>query len=476
MIPKFNVLTPDQVQQVHDQSIKILEEIGVEFSYQPVLDVLQAKGQRVEGQRVYFQRKFVEEQVAKAPAEFTLYARNPQNDLVVGGENIIFMPGYGSPFIHEAGGTRRSSVMADYDNFVKLAHMSTNLHMTGGTAAEPTDIPDAIRHLKMAYSSITLSDKCFMGSASGYEKAQDSIEMATILFGGKEAIKEKPALICLINSVTPLKYDDRMLGALMAYAKSGQAMVIASLVMAGSTGPATMAGALALQNAEVLAGITLAQCVNPGTPVVYGSTSAITDMQTGSLSIGNPEGAFFTSASAQMARFYRVPSRGGGGLSDAKIVDAQAGYESMMTLMAASVTGINFVLHTAGILQYFMAMSYEKFIVDDEIAGMILRYLRGIEFTEDKFAFEVIKKVGPGGHFLTQKHTKQNHAKELRRAQLSDRLSYDGWAKEGLDTNRRAERKWKEMLAAYQAPALDSKVEQALQAFVDKKTADYLKG
>jgi trimethylamine--corrinoid protein Co-methyltransferase len=163
-------------------------------------------------------------------------------------------------------------------------------------------------------------------------------------------------------------------------------------------------------------------------------------------------------------------------LSDAKIVDAQAGYESMMTLMAASVTGINFVLHTAGILQYFMAMSYEKFIVDDEIAGMILRYLRGIEFSEEKFAFDVIKKVGPGGHFLTQKHTKQNHAKELRRTQLSDRLSYDSWGKEGLDTNRRAERKWKEMLAAYQAPALDSEVDQALRAFVDQKTAYYLKG
>ncbi|WP_094604073.1 Glycine betaine methyltransferase [Sporomusa silvacetica DSM 10669] len=476
MIPKFNVLTPDQVQQVNDQSMRILEEIGVEFSYQPALDVLQAKGQRVEGQRVYFQRKFVEEQVAKAPAEFTLHARNPENNLIVGGENIIFMPGYGSPFIHEADGTRRNSNMADYENFVKLAHMSTNLHMTGGNAAEPNDVPDLIRHLKMTYSSITLSDKCFMGSASGYDKAQDNIEMAAILFGGKDVIKEKPALICLINSVTPLKYDDRMLGALMAYAQSGQAMVIASLVMAGSTGPATMAGALALQNAEVLAGITLTQSINPGTPVVYGSTSAITDMQTGSLSIGNPEGSFFTSASAQLARFYRVPSRGGGGLTDAKIVDAQAGYESMMTLMAASVTGINFVLHTAGILQYFMAMSYEKFIVDDEIAGMILRYLKGIDFSEDKFAYDVIKKVGPGGHFLTQKHTKQNHAKEFRRVQLSDRLSYDGWGKEGLDTNKRAERKWKAMLAEFQAPALDSNVGQALQAFVEKKTAEYLKG
>ena len=470
MLPKFNVLTADQINQVHEQSMKILSEIGVEFSYQPALDVLRAKGQRVEGERVYFQRQFVEEQVAKAPAQFTLHARNPQNNLVVGGENIIFMPGYGSPFIHEVDGKRRNSKMDDFDNFVKLSQMSPNMHMTGGNSAEPNDVPDSIRHLKMAYSAIKYSDKCFMGSASGYDKAKDSIEMTAILFGGKDVIKQNPALICLVNSVTPLKYDDRMLGGLMAYAEAGQAMVIASLVMAGSTGPSTMAGALALQNAEVLAGIALAQSINPGTPVVYGSTSAITDMQTGSLSIGNPEGALFTSASAQLARFYDVPSRGGGGLNDAKIVDAQAGYESMMILMAASVTGINFVLHTAGILQYFMAMSYEKFIVDDEMAGMLLRYLRGIEFSEENFAF--IAKVGPGGHFLTQKHTRKNHAKELRQATLSDRLSYDGWNKEGLDTNQRAERKWKAMLAEYQAPALDREINQALDSFIEKRMAE----
>ncbi|HEY3423863.1 MAG TPA: glycine betaine--corrinoid protein methyltransferase [Negativicutes bacterium] len=470
MLPKFNVLTAEQVNQVHEQSIKILEEIGVEFSYQPALDVFKANGLKVDGQRVYFQREFVESQVKKAPSQFTLHARNPENNLVVGDDSIIYMPGYGAPFIHEANGKRRNSIMEDFDNFIKLSQVSCNMHMSGGNAVEPTDVPDAIRHMKMVYSSIKYSDKCFMGSASGYEKAKDTIDMTAILFGGRQVIKEKPALICLVNSVTPLKYDDRMLGGLVAYAEAGQAMVIASLVMAGATGPATMAGSLALQNAEVLAGITLAQSINPGTPVVYGSTSAITDMQTGSLSIGNPEGALFTSASAQLARFYDLPSRGGGGLTDAKIVDAQAGYESMMTLMAASVTGIHFVLHTAGILQYFMAMSYEKFIVDDEIAGMILRYLKGIDFAEDKFAYDVIAKVGPGGHFLTQKHTKQNHVKELRRTQLSDRQSYDGWDKEKLDSNQQAKKKWKAMLAAYQAPALDSSIDQALVDFMEKRT------
>lgn len=475
MIPKFNVLTPDQVQDVHDHTMKILEEIGVEFGYEPALEVFRKAGLRVEGHRVYFKRDFVEEQVKKAPAQFTLHARNPEHNLICGGENIIYMPGYGAPFIHEADGTRRNTNMQDYDNFVKLAGASPNMHMTGGNVVEPTEVDDRIRHMKMIHSHIINSDKCFMGSASGWDKAQDSIELTAILHGGRDVIKEKPALICLINSVTPLKYDDRMLGALMAYSEAGQAMVIASLVMSGSTGPASLAGALALQNAEVLAGITLTQLINPGTPVVYGSTSAITDMATGSLSIGNPECALFTSASAQLARFYEVPSRGGGGLSDAKISDAQAGYESMMILMAASTTGINFVLHTAGILQYFMAMSYEKFIIDDEIAGMILRYLKGIEFNDEKFALDVLAEVGPGGHFLTQKHTRKNHKQEFRRPLLSDRQSFDGWAKNKYTANDLAKQKWQDILANYEAPALEPNVAQAINDFIQKRTSELLK-
>lgn len=476
MLPKFDVLTDEQINKIHKNSLKILQEIGVEFSYDPAIEVFKKHGQRVEGHRVYLSPDFVEEMVEKAPAQFTLHARNPEHNLVCGGENTIYMPGYGAPFVYDADGGKRDATMADYDNFVKLAGASKNIHMTGGTVVEPTDVPDNIRHLKMAYSHITNSDKCFMGSSSGYEFAKDAIEMTALLHGGLDVIKEKPALICLINSVTPLKYDDRMLGGLMAYAEAGQPMVIASLVMAGSTGPATMAGALSLQNAEVLAGITLTQCINPGTPVVYGSTSAVTDMSTGSLSIGNPENALFTSASAQFSRFYGVPCRGGGGLTDAKTVDAQAGYESMMVLFAASTTGVNFVLHTAGILQYYMAMSYEKFIVDDEIAGMVLRYLKGFDTESDeKMAYDVIEAVGPGGHFLTQKHTRKNFKTEFFRPALSDRQSFDGWSKDSLDTNQRAKLKWQEVLANYTAPELDPAVKEKIEAFIEKRSKELLK-
>jgi len=468
MLPKYNILTQEQVQIIHDESIKILEEIGLEFDYEPALEIFKAQGLKVEGHRVHFTREFIEGKVKLAPSEFTLHARNPEHNLVCGGENIIYMPGYGAPFVQLADGTRRKSTMQDYDNIVKLAGASKNMHMTGGTVAEPQGIPDEIRHMKMIYSSIKNSDKCFMGSAEGRERAEDSIEMAALLFGGKEVIKEKPVLISLINSLTPLKYDERMLGALMAYAKAGQAVIVASLVMAGSTGPAALVGTLALQNAEVLAGIALAQSINPGTPVVYGSTSAISDMRSGSLSNGNPEAALFISASAQIARFYGVPSRSGGGLTDSKIVDAQAGYESMMTLMATSVTGVNFVLHTAGILQNYMAISYEKFMMDDEMAGMLLRYMKGFNFDEDGLAFEAIAKVGPGGHYLSQKHTRKNHKKEFRTPQLSDRSAFDAWSKEKLDTNQRANIQWHEVLANYVPPALDESIDKKLLDFMAK--------
>lgn len=476
MLPKFNVLTEEEVNLVHNNSMRILEQIGMEIAYEPAIEVFRSHGQKVCGSRVYFDRKFIEEMVAKAPKAFTLHARNPEHHLKCGGEDIIYMPGYGAPFIYEGDGTKRDATMADYENFVKLAGASKNMHMTGGTVVEPTDINEDIRHLDMTFCHILNSDKCFMGSASGYEKAKDTIDMTAILHGGKENIYKKPALICLINSVTPLKYDDRMLGALMAYAEAGQAMVIASLVMSGSTGPATLAGALSVQNAEVLVGIALAQCINPGNPVVYGSTSAITDMGTGSLSIGNPENALFSSASAQLARYYKVPCRTGGGLTDAKTVDAQAGYESMMVLFAASACGAHFILHTAGILQYYMAMSYEKFMVDDEIAGMILRYLKGFDFSSDeKMAFDVIEKVGPGGHFLTQKHTKKQFKQEFFRPQLSDRQSFDGWAKEHLNTCERAELKWKNVLENYTPPVLDKEIKDALEAFITKRKKELLK-
>ena len=470
MIPKMNVLTTEEVRKIHDQTMKILEEVGVEFTYDPAIEVLREHGQRTEGHRVYFKRDFVEAMVAKAPAQFTLQARDPEKSVRCNHVDIIFVPSYGPPYIYEADGSRRYSLMNDYENIVKLAHVCDSMHGTGGNVCEPTDADDRSKHLEMLYRHITLSDKTFMGSAYGEIGAEDSIEMASMIFGGREALKKKPALITLINSITPLKYDDRMLAALMTYAKAGQACAISSLVMSGSTGPVTMAGTMAVQNAEVLAGIVLAQCVNPGAPVVYGSTSGAADMKTISLSIGNAENALYTAASAQLARFYGVPCRGGGGLCDAKIVDAQAAYESTLLLFAAATSGVNFVLHAAGIMQYYTAFSYEKFIVDEEICSLILKYMQGMNFSPERFLFDDIKEIGPGGHYLYQESTFRLHREELRAPLLGDRQNYEAWEAQGkTDTVARATARYQKLLAEYEKPEIDPALERELRAYVDTR-------
>ena len=475
MLPKFDILTKEEVLKIHEKTMEILEEVGVEFTYDPAIEVFKAHGQRTEGHRVYFKKEFVEEMVKKAPAAFTLHARNPEKNVHCNHKDLILTPSYGPPYIYEADGKRRYSTMEDYDNIVKLAGASININHTGGNVCEPTDAPSETKHLKMLYSHIKNSDKAFMGSAYGSVGAKDSIALAEFIFGGKEVIKKNPVLITLINSITPLKYDDRMLAALMTYAEAGQACLISSLVMSGSTGPVTMAGTITLQNAEVLAGIVLAQCVNPGTPVIYGSTSGPADMRTVSLSIGNAETALYTSASAQLARFYGVPSRGGGGLNDTKTVDAQAGYESMLILLSTAISGINYVLHAAGIMQYYTAFSYEKFILDDEIAGLVRKYLRGYDFTDEMFVLDDIKSVGPGGHYLYQASTFQLHRQELRMPTLSDRQGYEAWIEEGgKDTNTRAKEKWQQILATYEAPPLDDALDKEISGYIAKRTNELM--
>ena len=236
-----------------------------------------------------------------------------------------------------------------------------------------------------------------------------------------------------------------------------------------------MAGTMALQNAEILAGICLAQAVNPGTPCIYGSTSGPADMKTLTLSIGTAETALYTAASAQMARYYGVPSRGGGGLNDTKLVDAQAGYESMLTLFAAAASGINYVLHAAGIMQYYTAFSYEKFVMDDEVAGLVRKFLKGYNMDETMFVYDDIKEVGPGGHYLYQASTFELFRQELRSPVLSDRQGWEGWDAEGRkDACTRATEIWQKTLAEYEAPALDEALDREICNFIDTRIKELM--
>jgi len=468
---QFELLTNEQVEQIHETSIQILTQTGVEFGYPPALEMLKKGGAKIEGQRVFFSDRLIEEQINKAPGKFRLYARNPEKDVIIGGDNTAFTPGYGAPFVIELNSGRREGTLKDFVNFVKLTGASKNQDICSGTVIEPNDVPHEIRHAQMLYTAMKYSDKCFMGSTMGEKGARDSIRMASILFGSEAQLAEKPRFISILCSLTPLKYDVRMLGALMEYARVGQPQLISSLSIAGATGPVTLAGNLALQNAEILAGIVLAQLVREGTPVIFAGASSNADMQSGALIIGSPEMAMNTAATAQMARYYNLPSRSGGAVCDAKIPDAQAAYESMMSLLMAQVSGINFVLHTAGILDTYNCMSYEKFIIDDEMCGMVKRIKKGFNFNDDTLGLNAIKEVGPGGHFLDKDHTFKHFRGELYQPTFSNREDFEGWrAKGSPQSMEAANKKYKEILESYEVPELSADVNKDLLKFIENMT------
>jgi trimethylamine--corrinoid protein Co-methyltransferase len=464
----YEFLSKSQVEQIHETSLHILGNVGIEFRFEPALEVLKKGGARVDGERAFFPARLVEEQIRKAPAEFAIYARNSDFDVVIGGTHVVFVPGYGAAFVTDLDNGRREGSLKDFENFVKLTGASPYQDICSGLAIEPVDVPHEIRHAQLIYTAMKYSTKPFMGSAMGLQGARDSIQMASILFGSQDELSRKPRMISILCSLTPLVYDERMLGAIMEYARAGQPLLISSLGIAGATSPVTLAGTLAVQNAEVLAGIVLTQLIREGTPVVFAGASTGADMQTGVLSSGSPEMAINTAATAQMARFYGLPVRSGGAVCDAKYPDAQASYESMMSLLTARFSGINFVLHSAGILESYNCMSYEKFIIDDEMCGMVKRIIHGMEVNPDTLALDVIKAVGPGGHFLDKDHTFDHFKNELYQPKLSNRDDFVSWQASGSPQSvETANKKYKEILETYEAPELPADVDKDLLKFIE---------
>jgi trimethylamine--corrinoid protein Co-methyltransferase len=474
-LPVYELLGEEGLETLHQASMKILSEVGIDFYDKEALAILKSHGAKVRDETVYFDPALVEEYVAKAPHQFTQLARNPLNNMVIGGDRLCFAPVYGPPFVIDLDRGRREATLKDFQNFVKLAYLSPYIHHSGGTIVEPTDVPVDTRHMDMVFSHIKYSDKAFMGSVTSAENAADSVRMAEILFGS-EKIRQQPALMSLINISSPRRLDDRMLGALTVYARARQATIITPFILSGAMAPVTIAGTVVQQNAEALAGITYAQMVEAGTPVVYGSFLTNIDLQSGSPVFGSPESQVGLYASAQLARRYGLPFRSGGMFASSKIVDAQAAYESVMTMLPAVLARVNFVLHAAGWLENGLTAGYEKFVLDCELLGMFHKYLEGMDLSEDGLAMESIRSVQPGGHHLGTEHTMRHFRTGFYRAELFDYNSDEQWKLEGAkDAYQRANEKYKELLASYDAPELDPAIEEALQEFKTKREAVLLK-
>jgi len=479
-IPPYEILDETGLAQIEANAETVLEEIGIEFRDDAeALQMWREAGAEVVGERVRFPRGLCRKLIQdSAPAEFTQHARNPQHNVQIGGNNVVLVPGYGPPFVRDLDQGRRYATIEDFRNFVKLAYLSPELHHSGGTVCEPVDLPVNKRHFDMLYTHLRYSDKPFMGSVTAPERAQDTVNMAKICFGDDfidpETGQEKTVVTSLINANSPMTFDDTMLGAAKIYARNNQATVISPFILAGAMSPVTVAGTCAQILAEALAGMAFVQLVRPGAPVVFGTFSSAVSMQSGAPTFGTPEPAMVMYICASLARRLGVPFRSGGGLCASKLADAQAAYEAANTLQAAALAGVNFMLHAAGWLEGGLVMGYEKFVLDCDQAGMLAVLLQGVDMSENGQAMSALAEVGPGQHFLGCAHTQANFETAFYRSKTADNNSFEQWQSEGeLDAAQRANQSWKAQLEAYQAPDIDIAVDEALQAYVAKRKAEF---
>ena len=474
-IPHYSILNDDQLSIIENNAETILEEIGIVFAEDPEsLDIFKAAGANIDGERVRFPRGMCREIIKQsAQKEFIQYARNPERNVVIGGDNMVLAPAYGSPFVHNLDEGRRYATIEDFRNFVKLAYMSDSLHHSGGTICEPVDLPVNKRHFDMVYSHIKYSDKAFMGSVTAPERAQDTVDMAKIVFGD-DFVDQHCVLVNLINANSPMTFDATMLGALKVYARNNQACIVTPFIIAGAMSPVSAAGVAAQSLAEGLAGMCLIQLIRPGAPMIYGNFVSSMSMQSGAPTFGTPEAAQMMNISGALARRLGVPFRSGGGFTASKLPDAQAAYEAANTLQATLNASVNFALHTAGWLEGGLAMGYEKFVMDADQAGMLRVSAEGVDMTENGQAMDALREVGPGGHFLGCEHTQKNFKNAFYMSDIADNNSYEQWLEDGAsDTSARATQKYKKLLANYQLPPLDPAIDEALLAFIEQRKSSF---
>jgi trimethylamine--corrinoid protein Co-methyltransferase len=468
-MPRYEILSEDAMSKLDAGWRRIVTEIGVEFMSQRALDLFAAAGQKVVDNAVFLDPDFILDQVAKAPRQFDVAARNPAHSIHIGGDAMAFGAVYGPPFVRE-GEVRREATMEDFRNFTKLAQTFDVMDSAGGVICEPNDTPLDSRHLDMVYALQTLTDKIYMGNVVSGVNAADTIEMGSILFGGRDVIEKAPVSISLINCNSPLRWDDRMLDALFEYVAAAQPVVLTPFILMGAMSPVTIPAALVQQIAEALSGIALTQLIRPGAPVIFGSFLSNIDMQSGSPTFGTPESAIGLFCTGQIARHFGLPFRSGGGLTSSQVADAQAGYEAAMTMIPTFLAGANWVMHSAGWLEGGLVAGYEKFIVDIELLQMLHVEFTPLEINEDTLAFGAHEEVGHGGHFLGAMHTMERFRTCFYRPLLSSADNYERWMRNGsLDTSARATKIYKDKLETFEAPPIDDAIRAELEEYVIRR-------
>ena len=476
-IPTYDILSDESLTRIEATADRILAEIGIELRDDAeAMRLYKAAGAEVtqtapEVWRVKFPPAMLREILKTAPAEFTQHARNPANNVRIGGKNVVFAPSYGSPFVMDLDRGRRYGTIEDFENFVKLSQASPWLHHSGGTVCEPTDVPVNKRHLDMVYAHIRYSDRAFLGSITAPDRAADSVDMARILFG--EAFTDANCVVMgNFNTTSPLVLDGVTTAGIRTYAAANQGSIHLPFLLGGAVAPLTTAGMVAQGLAESLASCALTQLVRPGSPAILASFFSSMSLRSGSPTFGTPEPALGSLVMGQLARRLNLPLRCAGNFSTSKLPDGQAMQQSMMSMMSAIQGGANYVLHSAGFLDGLLSMSYEKHVMDTDICGALHAYLDGVTVDEDALAFEALAELGPGQHLFSTQHTLRHYQTAYWDSALDDNQPWESWDEQGgIDSAKRANARWKKTLAEFEAPPLDSALDEALQEFVARKKA-----
>ena len=465
-------LDADQVQAVHKATMRILKEIGIEFLNPEAVAYLKQAGCVVNGTNVRMDEDFVMEMVARAPESFTITPRNPDREVIMGGKHMLFLNVGSPPNAWDLERGKRTGDFETYKEFVKLTQYFNCIHVNSGYPVEPVDIHASIRHLDCLYEKLTLTDKVCHAYSLGAERIEDAMELVRIAGGlSEEEFRAKPRMYTNINSVSPLQHDYPMLDGAMRMAKRGQPVVITPFTLAGAMAPVTMSGAVTLSLAEGLAGLALLQYINPGCPVALGTFTSNVDMKSGAPAFGTPEYMRATQMTGQLVRFYGVPLRSSGCCA-ANVPDGQAMWETSNSLWAAVQSRTNMVYHAAGWLEGGLIASPEKFVMDCEVLQMIQRYFESsiVATTPDDLAFETIKQVGPGGHYFGCQHTQDRYQDAFYAPIMSDWRNYEAWNLDGaVWTAERAHRIYKQILAEFEAPAMNGDHQEELRRFVAKR-------
>jgi trimethylamine---corrinoid protein Co-methyltransferase len=471
--PPLKLVSDDQLESIHLASLKVLSEIGMDFTLPEARDLLKKAGAKIDGERVRFDPAMIEEALSHAPAQFELHARNPARNLPIGGDHMAFGTVGSPPNCHDMERGRRTGSRADFKDFIKLGQHFNAIDFMAGYPVEPIDVHPGVRHLEVLRDICQLTDKPWVAYSLGRERIRDGIEIARLSRGQTDAEFEREAsLLTIVNTNSPLKLDNNMLIGMMEMSSRNQAVCVTPFTLAGAMAPVTVAGALVEQNAEALAGLAFCQLVRKGAPVVYGGFTSNVDMKSGAPAFGTPEYMKSTIIGGQLARRYKVPFRTSN-TNAANTVDAQAAYESVFSLWGLTMGGGNYIMHGAGWLEGGLVASFEKFVLDCDLIQMVKSFLQPIDMSEDALGVEAIRDVGPGGHFFGTAHTLARYSDAFYAPMVSDWRNYQQWSAAGSpDAYQKCNSIYKQALKDYVEPPMDQSVKDALNDFVDRRISE----